>query len=70
MAGKNHIRVVIDNGTHRDFDLSRVFTESDIKSLLTSVLIFVKTGEREGHKIHSWYEVEEGQRGDSVPAKP
>lgn len=63
----DHVRIVLDNGTHRDFNLSRVFTESDIKSLLTDVLLFVKNGEREMNKIHSWYEVEKDQKGDSKP---
>ena len=67
MAEKNNIRIVLDNGSHRDFSLSRVLTESDIKSLLTDVLIFVKNGEERFNRIHSWYDVEPGEKGDSRP---
>jgi hypothetical protein len=63
-----HIRVVLNNGKHRDFNLQRVFTTSDINSLVTDILIFVKNGERAGYDIHSWYGVKENEKGDSTPA--
>ncbi|HTF22022.1 MAG TPA: hypothetical protein VK658_28270 [Chryseolinea sp.] len=63
------IRVVLTNGTHRDFDLERVFTTSDINSLLNNVLIFIKLhGENRNHKIHSWYPVNGNEVFDSKPA--
>lgn len=68
MSKQTKMRVVLNNGTHRDFETGRVFTESDIKSLLTDVLIFVKNGQRSYSEIHSWYPVEPNEIGDSRPA--
>lgn len=61
---KELIRVVLDDGTRRDFNLSRVFTNSDMRYLVTDILIFVKS---RPHSIHSWYQVKEGEVTDGIP---
>lgn len=53
------IRIVLDNGTHRDFNTRKVLTKSDVDCLVSDVLTFVKVhGERKYARIAAWFPVE------------